>query len=256
MISRIQSKFGTAGLVVAIVALVAALTGAAFAAGGLTGQQKKEVKKIAKKYAGKNGAPGAVGPQGPKGDTGAAGTNGTNGTNGTDGKDGTNGKSVVLTAEPAGANCADAGTKVEVEGNAASKKYVCNGKTGFTKTLPKGETETGVWAFGVMPNQDIAYVPVSLNIPLAAAPTVYVIRENGLEKEFPSGTEVEQPKCPGTATEPAAEPGALCVYVQTENNVGLTYVPLVKSYKSGAVVPFLTTNTGASAYGTFAVTAP
>jgi hypothetical protein len=108
----------------------------------------------------------------------------------------------------------------------------------------------------VKPDESIQYVPISLNIPLVAAPTVYVIRESGLEKEFPSGTEVEQPECPGTAAEPAAEPGALCIYAQSELNVGLTYVPLVKSYKSGAVVPFLTTNTGASAYGTFAVTAP
>lgn len=98
LISRIHSKLGTAGLIVAIVALVAALSGAAIAAnGGLTGKQKKEVKKIAKKYAGQDGAPGAqgppgapgpAGPKGDKGDQGIQGNPGSNGTNGTDGEDG------------------------------------------------------------------------------------------------------------------------------------------------------------------------
>jgi hypothetical protein len=55
MISRIHSKLGTAGLVVALVALVVALTGVAFAASGLNSKQKKEVKKIAKQFAGKQG---------------------------------------------------------------------------------------------------------------------------------------------------------------------------------------------------------
>ncbi len=82
MISRIHSKLGTAGLVVAIVALVVALTGAAYAAGGLTKQQEKQVTKIAKKYAGKQGATGPAGPQGPaggKGDAGAPGSPGAPG---------------------------------------------------------------------------------------------------------------------------------------------------------------------------------
>jgi hypothetical protein len=248
MISRIHSKLGTAGLVVALVALVVALTGVAFAASGLNSKQKKEVKKIAKQFAGKQG------PAGPAGPAGKDGTNGTNGTNGDDGAPGAPGQSVTGSAIAASGACGkQTGVKYTL---GATSTNICNGATGFTKTLPEGETETGAWAFGVKPDESIQYVPISLNIPLVAAPTVYVIRESGLEKEFPSGTEVEQPECPGTAAEPAAEPGALCIYAQSELNVGLTYVPLVKSYKSGAVVPFLTTNTGASAYGTFAVTAP
>lgn len=255
MISRIHSKFGTAGLVVAIVALVVALTGAAFAAGGgLTGKEKKEVKKIAKKFAGKDGANGAQGPIGPAGPAGPAGKDGSNGTNGTDGDDGAPGQSVTGSPIAAGGVCGDqTGVKYTL---GATSTNVCNGASGFTETLPKGETETGAFAFGVKANEAIEYVPVSFNIPLSAAPTVHVIRESGLEKEFPSGTEVEQPACPGTVAEPAAEAGSLCLYIQSELNVGLVYAPLVKSYKTGAVVPFLTTNTGASAYGTWAVTAP
>jgi len=209
MISRIHSKLGTAGLVVAIVALVVALTGVAVAAAGLNGKQKKEVKSIAKQFAGKNGA------QGPKGDTGATGSAGKNGA---DGAPGTNGKNVVLTAEPAGANCANAGTKVEVEGNAASKKYVCNGQTGFTETLPSGETETGAWAAGAKAKTTI--VPISFNIPLAEAPAnLYYVNPEGKEL---LGVGVGGPSrpaenCLGSAEEPTAPPGVVCVYAASES---------------------------------------
>jgi len=91
MLSRIQSKLGTAGLIVAVVALVAALGGAAFAASSkLTSQEKKEVKKIAKKVAkpGPKGDTGPAGPQGPKGDPGAKGDKGDPGNPGQRGQAG------------------------------------------------------------------------------------------------------------------------------------------------------------------------
>lgn len=75
MFSRLHSRLGTAGFVVAIVALVAAVAGTAFAATGLNSKQKKEVKKIAK----------SVVQQGPAGPAGAAGANGANGAAGPQG---------------------------------------------------------------------------------------------------------------------------------------------------------------------------
>jgi hypothetical protein len=107
-----------------------------------------------------NGVDGATGPQGPigltglQGPQGIAGTNGINGvdgitgpqglqgvpgTNGTNGQDGKN-TLVNTSTEPAGANCANGGTKIEVgldandngildnsEVNGSLTKYICNG---------------------------------------------------------------------------------------------------------------------------------
>jgi hypothetical protein len=257
MISRIHNKLGTAGLVVAIVALVAALTGAAFAAGGgLTGKEKKEVKKIAKKFAGKPGPQGPIGLQGP---AGKDGTNGTNGTNGTDGKDGTNGKSVVLTTEAKGANCPEGGTKVEVEGSAASKKYVCNGSTGFTETLPSGETETGAWALGNMTGPSI--VPLSFNIPLATAPTaIHYINEAGEERSgFPEAFH-EAEHCFGSFDDPTAPPGEVCIYAEKEvlASGAAGYAPIASFthlYKTGATFFYNLKAEEDRAWGTWAVTA-
>ncbi len=97
------------------------------------------------------GATGAAGPQGPSGAVGAtglqgpAGVAGPQGVAGTNGINGTNGLNALVktTLEPAGANCATGGTKVETgldannngvldlaEINAAQTTYVCNGSAG------------------------------------------------------------------------------------------------------------------------------
>jgi hypothetical protein len=264
MISRIHSKFGTAGLVVAIVALVVALTGAAFAAGGLTSKQKKEVTKIAKKYAGKQGP---AGPQGLAGPAGKDGSNGTNGTNGTDGTDGVDGKSVVLTTEAAGANCSAGGTKVEVAGTPASKKYVCNGEdgeTGFSETLPVGETETGAWAYGNTVNSQV--IPLSFNIPLDVAPEALAyVNKEGKERVFVPGGEppiqnVTPTHCLGSADAPTAPEGYVCVYAKEEVvTSGFGYVPIGahrQLFTAGATFYFSADGTANDfAEGTFAVTA-
>jgi hypothetical protein len=67
---------------------------------------------------------GQPGPQGAKGEPGAPGTNGTNGTNGADGKDGV---SVTSESEPAGANCAEGGSKFTA---ANGITFACNGANG------------------------------------------------------------------------------------------------------------------------------
>ena len=217
MFNRIHQKLGTAGFIISIVALVAALGGGAYAAsGGLSGKQKKEVEKIAKKFAGKPGAPGANGTNGasgPKGDTGAAGTNGTNGTNGSNGAPG---KSVTLTTEPKGANCAEGGTKVEVEGNAASKKFVCNGSPWTAGgTLPPGATETGIWSADTPAAVKFTQVPapISFAIPVSAPGKAFFLTAAEIVEEKGKGFEEG---CTGTIKEPTAPKGVLCIYASEE----------------------------------------
>ena len=93
------------------------------------------------------GPQGPIGPQGQTGAQGAQGIQGVAGTNGTNGVDGKN-TLVNTTTEPAGTNCANGGTKVEVgldannngtletgEVNATLTKYICNGNNGISTLL-------------------------------------------------------------------------------------------------------------------------
>ncbi len=228
MISRIRAQLGPAGFAIAVVALVAALAGGAYAASGglsLTGKQKKEVKKIAQAEAKKAQGTGPAGPQGPAGAAGKDGANGKDGTNGIDGTDGAAGKSVEVgtaTSGPTG-ECKDGGATVQVAGEPSTKKFVCNGETGFTETLPPGETETGTWATGVggeeVPDQ---YVPISFPIPLEAAPELTIVwlsyPGDGTNFEPSEITEILEEGadhgCRGFDEEgvPLADPGHLCVY--------------------------------------------
>lgn len=202
MFSRIHNKLGTAGLVVAIVALVAALAGTAVAAVGLTSQQKKEVKKIAKKFAGKPGPAGAVGPVGPQGPAGPAGKDGADGTDGTNG---TSGKSIVTGTEAAATgNCEGrGGVWVEVEGSGV-KKYVCNGEGGEGGSA----TQTGLWAFE---NESSFYmVPISFSPQVENEPNFNLIQWG----TTPTAIQGELSACPGTPSDPEADPGEFCMYAE------------------------------------------
>jgi hypothetical protein len=181
MFHRLHERIGTAGLVVAVIALVAALGGTALAGGGvLTGKQKKEVARIAKRFAGQPGPQGAAGPVGPAGPGGARGAKG------------------------------DPGEKGE-KGDVGSP-WTAGG------TLPAGATETGAWALG--PTHDpVVYGAISFTIPLVGAldPShVHLIAPDGEELVAnPDNGEIEkapQPACTGSAGQPTAEAGNLCVY--------------------------------------------
>jgi hypothetical protein len=237
MISRIQSKFGTAGLVVAIVALVVAFTGAAFAASGLNSKQKKEVTKIAKKYADKQGPAGPAGPVGPQGAPGANGAKGDTGAEGPEGPEGKQGKQGLVGPEgPEGSPWTAGGT------------------------LPSGETETGAWAV----YNTTTVVPLSFNIPLAAAPTaVRFVTTAGEEKVFEGGFKtVPATHCLGDFENPTAPPGEVCVYAEVEEQPtpSFGFVPLggkLKKYKTGVTFQFsVEPEVGQTALGTWAVTAP
>jgi len=244
MVSRIHQKLGTAGLIIAIIALIAALAGTAFAAAGLNSKQKKEVKKIAKQFAGKPGAPGQPGAQGPAGPQGPAGKNGSSGT---DGKNGTDGKSVVSTELPPGPGeeCPEGGYSFEVEGS-GNENFVCNGASS-TGPLRSGETITGSWSFSAAPGD---------TRPLASISYPREWENPTGELRWAIGSAVE---CPGTLSEPKAEPGFLCVYMKELVGTSQAFPEfhgVGNEGRSGAVMEFKAEATDAShGYGVWVLTA-
>lgn len=250
MFSRIHNKLGTAGLVVAIVALVAALAGTAIAAVGLNSQQKKEVKKIAKKFAGKQGPIGPVGPQGSQGPAGPAGKDGTNGTNGA------NGKSVNTGNEAAGTgNCeGQGGVWVEVEGS-GTKRYVCNGEDGASGA---SGTMTGDWSFTA---KGPAGVLMSISYPERLPAGVSFPAEG---ENFIGPGETATTDCPGSASNPEALPGNLCLYAEGVTSAGTGtdkhptgYFGYTSDPRSGATVEFaIDSEAEGYGFGSWAVTPP
>ncbi|HWI97051.1 MAG TPA: hypothetical protein VNS60_13380 [Solirubrobacterales bacterium] len=266
MFKRLKQRLEASGpgLTVAVIAMVLALTGGAFAAAGkLTGPQKKEVEKIAKKVA-KPGKPGAPGPAGKDGTNGTNGAKGDKGDNGTNGTNGTNGKSAVVTPEPEGENCEKGGVAVEVSGEPATKKFVCNGQEGspwtVDGTLPPEKTETGAWAFtGTTADTNGIRVPISFPIHLSGGLEETAVHFQG-ESEF--GVH-----CPGIVAVPEADPGQLCVYVNNADEFPVTGTTVVGIFKldnpeepgasrAGAILRFVPPTAAAAGGGSFAVTAP
>lgn len=215
MFSRVRKYFNPAA-VVAVLAVLLTTTGGAYAANRYLITSTKQIKPSVLKAlrgnagtAGKNGASGANGAQGPQGPQGAAGNAGANGTTGTNGTPGTNGESVTATPIPTtSAKCEhEGGGEYKVGGGTAID--VCNGKTGFTKTLPEGDTETGTFSgrFGEATEGYIS-VPISFAIPLEGPLA---------ERHVHYVTEAEQTSksvaaCQGSVEEPSAEVGNLCIY--------------------------------------------
>jgi hypothetical protein len=189
VISRIHSKLGTAGFIISIVALVAALGGGAYAASnGLSGKQKKEVEKIAKKFAGKPGAAGATGPAGPAGPAGGKGDNGAPGAAGKDGAQGL--------AGPTGPQGPQGAQGVQGPAGMLPSGAIA---------LQPGQTETGIW--NATPAAGGSTTLIAYPLQLAAEPEVVIVREGDTAPAECAG---------GTAAEPKAEPGNLCVYVTFE----------------------------------------
>ena len=241
-------------------ALVFAMTGGAYAAGKYLITSTKQINpKVLKSLTGKAGPAGAAGaqgpagPAGPTGATGSAGPEGKAGTNGENGKAGEPGTSVTSkTLSEGNANCKGGGAEfLSAEGK--TKTYACNGTTGFTETLPKGKTEKGAWSATTAPTSEgsvAAYAAISFGIPLSAVPTaVYVSAVEGSHA----------PECPGTAAEPQAAEGDLCVYTTAQ---GFTkFEEVGELTKAGAFLSFTGELLGGkepygfAAHGTWAVTA-
>lgn len=284
MVTRLRAQIGTAGLVVAVVALVVALAGGAFAAsgGGPFAGSSKHLKGASQGLTKRQvialiEAHSAPGPQGPEGQPGPAGKDGLNGKDGTasgkdgvDGKDGTDGTSVVTyDLEPGEAGCPAGGVEFE---SASGYNVVCDGVIGkdgkegkdgspWTAggTLPPGATETG--SFSEYFKGEV-FIPISFPIPLPSALPAANVHKSG-DSDFAT-------VCQGTAAEPQANAGQLCVYV-AENYGPATLLgpfPSTASYgefagSGGGLLGAATAGAilyGAASeslvWGTWAVTAP
>lgn len=272
MFSTLRTRFGIPG-VISVMALVFAMLGGAYAAnnssdGGKATASAKKPKK------------GPRGPKGPKGDTGPAGPQGPGGANGKDGANGSNGangapgKSVTTSSfggfdEPAGEPCEEAGgIEMEIEGS-GNPEYVCNGEEGAQGapgspwpgggTLAPGATETGVYAVVVSGEFMPLQAPISFNVklasPLDGSHVVYVPRPQ-------DGSNPDPTHCPGSAADPQAASGYLCVY-SSGTETGLLVGPSVGdpsiggapagASRVGAIVGGLS-SAGTGLTGTWAVT--
>jgi hypothetical protein len=271
--SLLRKQFGTAGLVLSCLALMIALGGGALAAtnskpsGKVVITSINQIKpSVRNQLKGQTGPPGLSGANGAPGKDGAAGPEGKPGKDGAPGKDGKNGKSVDLTPiPPETSGCANeqGGVKVALEGEVEGTA-VCKGDEGPegpagkegqpwtpNNTLPPGATETGTWAFDLNESGVEVLVPVSFPIKVAAPITgthVHFLVEN-------TGT------CKGSALNPEAPPGELCVYRSPLEFSGAKLkgiFPLLEgpegAAKPGAALYFETTAAPAFGIGSWAVT--
>jgi hypothetical protein len=263
MLSAIRKRMTYANVAVTL-ALVFAMSGGAYAAGRYVITSTKQISpKVLKLLEGKNGAVGPAGPAGSQGPQGATGAKGETGAAGANGRDGTNGTSVTSKEVKAGETaCAGNGGSEFVVGT--SKTTACNGTTGYTETLPPGKTETGSWVATPRAEGELVSVPISFNIPLAA-PIASESASKGPNGEhaFHVPSTGQGPECPGTAAEPKAAAGDLCVYEGVVANASLTNPLKVTGFdETGASTAgaYFTVEGGASsprlAFGTWAVTAP
>ena len=240
MYRRFQGRFGTAGVILALMALVVALSGTALAAkGALTGKQKKEVEKIAKKFqgsgpAGPQGPAGAKGDPGPKGDPGAKGDIGPRGPEGPQGEPGP-----------------------------------------LLESLPSGKSLKGYWGTRASGELTKAAAVISFPFPVSPPLTLYYINEDGESGVFRTSSPTLGPEdagvltpqliednCGGTAADPIAEPGFLCVYVEKmeglEMESVLRFLGEAVPTEFGTILPFSSPSPGVEfgfVKGTWAVTA-
>jgi hypothetical protein len=237
MFSMIRKRFTYANVAVTL-ALVFAMSGGAYAAGHYlitsTKQISPKVLSALKGRSGANGETGPAGSAGPAGPTGSAGPAGVKGETGPVGPEGPAGKGEKGEKGPAGSPWTAGGT------------------------LPEGATETGAWSTYTKQAESLGVVAISFPIPLASAPAFEVATNYIPTKESPTT------QCPGTAAEPKASPGNLCVYAGEDENHEIyifhTYNPTGEGGqdpgKTGVVFAFLGGEKFGLAYGTWAVTAP
>jgi hypothetical protein len=159
---------------VGLIVAVVALVAALTGAAFAAGGLTKQQEKQVKKIAKKYA--GKRGPEGLQGPAGPKGDTGAKGETGSRGPEGPEGS--------------------EGPEGPEGSPWTASG------VLPTGETETGAWSYGL--SHEIAILTsISFPIPLESAPTPEIV-----------GNGQTTANCPGSAPEPSAEPGFLCIYVE------------------------------------------
>jgi Collagen triple helix repeat (20 copies) len=267
MLSAIRKRMHlTPSGVIATLALVFAMTGGAYAANKYLITSTKQISpKVLKALKGAKGANGAAGLAGVAGVQGPAGTAGAGGKEGSPGKAGEKGEKGTTGEKGEKGTTGEKGTAGEegIEGS----PWTASG------TLPKGKTETGEWSYS---NENKEGTPilasVSFPIPLAAelaASHVHFI--NGSGKEVHEGIGVAPTECGspvGTAAEPKASPGNLCVYETYHQGINPEFAVIgsksgttsgeQNAGRAGAAVLLIPNEKQEprEGFGSFAVTAP
>jgi hypothetical protein len=280
MFSLLRNRFGIPG-VISVVALIFAMIGGAHAAnnsadGDATASAKK--KSVAGKRGprgprgkpGKDGAPGPAGPQGPQGPQGLPGANGKDGAPGLPGAPGSNGKSVEVELIAEGEEeCEERGGALVKEEGAGEGVEVCTGQPGpLGPTLPGEVTLTGSWS-AIITATTATLEPLPFSVPLAesactAEPNKGCLPEGSVHK---TGDADFATFCKGTAEDPQADPGHLCVYVGKIDGAGAdlkAVIPAGSSESFGTVqgasaagaALFIEGAPNTIIRGTYAVTAP
>ena len=270
MFSTLRTRFGIPG-VISVIALVFAMFGGAYAASNSSGGGKATAS-AAKGKPGPRGKTGKTGPAGPQGPAGPAGPAGAKGDTGAAGSPGT---SVKNEAEAKGANCKEGGTKLV----GTSTTYACNGEKGapgapgapgepwtLGGTLPSEATETGAW-YMRGEEKTSQTMPIGWSIPLSEADAASFdendVHTVGLESS-PGGP------CTGSAQNPTAPPGNLCIYTSDGEGFMSRFGPGVTIQMGSLASPaYGVSSAGALIYteeaafttsswaeGSFAITAP
>jgi hypothetical protein len=266
MFSPLRNRFGVSG-VIAVIALVFAMVGGAWAAQKYVITSTKQIKPSVLKAL--KGSAGAPGPAGANGTNGAQGLKGDPGAPGSVGKDGINGKTVLHgTGAPTNATGAEGDfyintTTDEIFGPKGASSWPTPGTklkgedgSPWTAggTLPPGESETGAWS-ALTGAGSIGLDSISFNIPLTAP--IEELKVHAVARNATGGTECLS----GTAAEPKAAPGHLCVYIG-----GGSATAAINSIKqpelgaelgagpTGAVITTTDSAPAKTAWGTWAVT--
>ncbi len=248
MFSRLREHLGTAGLVVAIVALVAALAGGAIAANGGGGDGKTTASdgeatasakakrgprgpKGAKGNPGPQGPAGPAGPQGPKGDTGAAGSNGSNGAagaKGATGPTGPTGDDGTFSTEPLPdgetltgfwSTDLNSGTGEAPVVDTAAISFPLRVSPAPTavaqKSLPlgkKGGYVLKTYAAAELVNEKVPLMGPHPCLFEADCGSEAILAQENVAQALQESEDAYRAACPGTPSDPKANPGFLCFY--------------------------------------------
>jgi hypothetical protein len=198
MFNKIRMRMTYANVLMTL-ALVFAMTGGAYAAKKYLITSTKQISpSVLKALAGKPGPAGSAGAPGAPGKDGAQGLKGETGAEGKQGLEGKEGKAGATGGTgPAGAKGATGATGPTGTTGATGSPWTAGG------TLPSGKTETGSWTV-MIGSEGTGVAALSVPIPLAATVKSELVEEGKVGGAGCTG---------GTAAEPKADPGFLCIYV-------------------------------------------